>query len=72
MSNHHSQKSINLHHEQVNAGKERRQRRQDEHLTDYLLRRAEAMRCQLFAVALGVVCFGYSMVASAVWLGYIL
>lgn len=72
MSNHHSQKSINLHHGQVNDGKARRQNRQGEHLDGYLLRWAAARRYQLFVVVLGVVCFGYIMVATAVWMGHIL
>ena len=72
MSNHHSQKSINLHHAQVSAGKDRRRQRQDERAGGYLLRWAEARRYQFYVVVLGVICFGYIMIASAVWMGYIL
>lgn len=72
MSNHHSKKSINLHHEQVNAGKVRQQQRQDERHAGYLTRFAAAQSYQLYVAVLSVICFGYTMIALAVNLGYIL
>ena len=72
MSNHHSQKSINLHHGQVNAGMARRRQRQDERMLGYLTRWADARREQLCVVVFAVFCFSYAMIASAVYMGYVL
>lgn len=72
MSNHHSQKSINLHHDQVNAGQAKRQQRQDARLQAYLTgwfqARFEYWWIQ-FAVAF---CFGYTMIATAAYLRHLL
>lgn len=72
MSNHHSQRSINLHHGQVNAGRARRQQRRDARMLDYLIRWGEARRDQLCVVVFSVFWFSYAMIASAVYLGYVL
>ena len=72
MANHHSQESIDLHHRQVNAGKERRQRRLGERLGAYLIRRAEYYRDYWVVVGISVFCFAYGMIAIAVYLGKIL
>lgn len=72
MSNHHSQRSINLHHDQVNAGIVRRQQRQAGRMLGYLTRWAEARRDHLCVVVFSVLWFSYAMIASAVYLGYVL
>ena len=72
MSSHHSQKFFNLHHDQVNAGQARRQERQAERLQSFLSGRKETRfeyRCVLI---FGFICFAYTMIATAVYLGYII
>ncbi len=72
MSNHHSNKSINLHHNQVNAGRERRQQRQADRVSGFLTRRHEARMENLCVIGLTFICSSYTMIATAVYLGYIL
>lgn len=72
MSNHHSKRAINLHHDQVNAGRVRRQQRQDERMQNYLIGWQEARREYWCIITFGVLCFSYAMIATAVYLGYIL
>ena len=72
MSNHHSQKSINLHHSQVTDGIARRRQRQGERMSSYMERWAGYRRYFNIVDAFTVVCFGYVMIASALYLGYIL
>lgn len=57
MSSHHTQKAINLHHDQVNAARERRllrKRDQQERQLKYQQRRAEARWKYFFIMALAV------------------
>ena len=72
MSSHHSQKFFNLHYDQVEAGRARRLQRKAERLQDFLTGREEARleyRCML---VFGFICFAYTMIATAVYLGYII
>ena len=72
MSSHRSQRSIHLHHDQVNAGKLRRQQRQEERQQRYLVMRHEARLEYGFMLSLGFVCFAYTMIATAVYLRFVL
>ena len=71
MSNHHSQKSINLHHGQVSAGRGRRQQRQDARLQNFLSLREQLRLEYNFMLACGFICFAYTTLATAVYLGYV-
>ena len=72
MSSHHSQECFNLHHSQVNAGKARREQRREDRLRNFLetrrLLRSE-YNCML---VFGFICFAYTMLATTVYLGYII
>jgi len=72
MSNHHSQKSINLHHFQVNTGHARRQQFQVERMQRYLSKGNEARRDYAITLAFGFICFSYTIIASAVYLPYVM
>lgn len=72
MSSHHTQKAINLHHQQVTAGKERRKERQSERLQRYLLQRKDAIWEYNFAMCMTFLCFAYSQMAIPQYLRYIL
>lgn len=72
MSSHHSQKSINLHHLQVSAGKERRKEKQAERLQRYLLQRQDAVMRYNFIMCMTFLWFAYSQLATSLYLGYIL
>jgi hypothetical protein len=72
MSNHHTQCAINLHHDQVNAGKLRRRQRQDERLAGYMGRWAEYRFQQDCALVFTFIVTSYMMIATAVYSGYVL
>jgi len=72
MSCHHSQKNINLHHDQVNAGRNRRFQRQAERLQSFLNGREEARFDYNCVLVFGFICFAYSGISSAIYAGYIL
>jgi len=72
MSNHNSQKAINLHHDQVNAGRARREYRQAERLFNFLSCRAEARLGHQIAMALSAFGICYMMIALAVYSGNLL
>lgn len=72
MSSHHSQKSILLHHSQVNAGRERKLQRRLERLSIYWMKREESEANVKTASIFGFICFAYSMIATAVYMGYIM
>jgi len=72
MSNHHTQKAINLHHRQVNAGRERKLQHRLERLSIYWLKREEGEANVKMASIFGFICFAYSMIATAAYLGYIM
>jgi len=71
MSNHYSQRSINLHHDQVNAGRARRMQRQAERLQSFLTGRQEARLEYQCMLGVGFVCFCYLMIAPVVYLDYL-
>jgi len=72
LSSHHSQEAINLHHEQVNAGKERKLQRQIDKQQRYLTLRNEARGNYNAVLCIAFVWFAYMQIATAVYLGYIL
>ena len=72
MSNHHTQKAINLHHRQVNAGRQRRENRRLERLSIYWMKREEGEVNVKTTSIFGFICFAYSMIATATYLGYIM
>ncbi len=72
MSCHHSQKTINRHHDQVNAGRIRKQQRQEDRHQRYLAIRDEATITNQLVTAFAFICFAYTAIASAVYLGYLI
>lgn len=72
MSCHHSQKSINLHHDQVNARRNRQFQRQAERLQSFLNGREEARFEYNCVLVFGFIYFSYISIASAIYTGYIL
>lgn len=72
MSSHHSKKWLNSHHDQVDAGRTRQLERQAERLERFLAGREEAQseyRCMLI---FGFICFAYTTLATALYLGYVI
>jgi len=72
MSSHHSRKAINLHHDQVTAGKNRRLRCQVDRLQGYLSRRKQFHFEHNFVLASGFICFAYMALATPFYLKYVL
>lgn len=72
MSSHHPRKWFNLHHEQVNAGRVRRLERQAERLRHFLSGREEARFEYQCMLIFGFICFAYTMIATAVYTGYVI
>jgi len=72
MSCHRSQKSINLHHDQINAGRDRRLQHQVERLQSFLNGREEARFEYNCALVFGFIYFSYIAIATAVYTRYIL
>lgn len=72
MSSHHSQECFNLHHNQVNAGKDRRWQRQVDRLQNFLAVRKQLRLEYSYILALSFICFAYTMIATSVYLGYII
>lgn len=68
MSNHHSQRSINLHHDQVSAGQARRQQRQDVRKQAYLTGWLEARFEHWWLQFAGVFCLAYTTIATVAYL----
>ena len=72
MSNHHTRKAINLHHDQVNAGKARRLQRQADRFSSYLVM-SRQLRWKYNVVAIyAFIGFAYTTIATALYLGYVL
>ena len=72
MASHHSQKFFNLHHDQVNAGKTRREQRQAERMQNFLATREQLCFEYNFPLVCGFICFAYTMFATATYLGYVI
>ena len=72
MSSHNTQKFFNLHHDQVNAGRARRLQCQANRLQCFLNDRAEARFDYKCMLGFSFICFAYTMIATAAYLGYIL
>jgi len=72
MSSHHSQECFNLHHSQVNAGKARRLQHQAERLHSFLTVRKQLRLEYNCVLVFSFICFAYTMLATSVYLGYII
>ena len=72
MSSHCSQRNMNLHHNQVDAGRARRLQRQADRLQCFLSGREEARFDYKCVLAFSFICFAYTMIATVAYLGYIL
>ena len=72
MSSHHSQEAINLHHQQVSAGRERRMQKQEEKRQRYLTMREEARTHYNAVLCFAFIWFAYVNIATAVYLGYVI
>lgn len=72
MSSHHSQKTINLHHAQVSAGRERKMQRRQDRQERYLAISKEKRMTYNSVLIISFIWFAYLQVATAVYLGYIL
>ena len=72
MSSHHSQKSINLHHEQVAAGRDRGLRRQANRVQNFLVMRSRLRFEYNFTLVCGFVLFAYTTLATALYTGRII
>lgn len=68
MSSHHSQEYFNLHHDQVNASKARREQRQMDRLHNFLEMRKQLRAEYNCMLGIGFICFAYTMFATAVYL----
>ena len=71
MSSHHSEKCFNLHHNQVNAGKARREQRQVERLRSFLEGREQLKMEYNCMLGIGFICFAYTILATAVYLPWL-
>lgn len=71
MSSHHTQRCLNLHHDQVNAGRARREQRQVDRVRALLEGRQQAQAEGLCVQGFGVLCFAYTMLATATYLRFL-
>ena len=72
MSSHHSQKSINLHHQQISGGRDRRTQKQIERQARYIAAGKEALRRYNTVLCFGFIWFAYTQFAIPAYLWYIL
>ena len=72
MSSHRSQRSTNLHHDQVNTGKARREQRHTDRLQNFLEMRKQLRQDYDCILCFGFICFAYTAIATSVYLRYIL
>ena len=72
MSSHRSQKAINLHHDQVNAGQARKEQCQAARLQNFLGMRSQLRMEYNISLIFGFICWAYTMFATATYLGYVL
>lgn len=70
MSSHHSQKWFNLHHSQVEAGRARRLQRQVERIECFLTGQQEDRFEYNCMMVFGFICFAYTALMTAVYLGH--
>lgn len=71
MSNHYSSRGIELHHSQVDAGRGRRKLKAEARLQGFLTLRRRLRFEHNFVLACGFLCFAYTNLATAVYLGSI-
>jgi len=72
MSSHHTQKYFNLHHDQVNAGRARREQRQGDRLQNFLEMRKQLRLEYNCVLVFAFICFAYTMLATTTYLGYVI
>jgi hypothetical protein len=71
MSSHRSQRTIDLHHQQVNASRARRQKKQESRWTNYINNSRQLRMEYNFMLVCGFICFAYIAIGIPVYLGYI-
>lgn len=72
MSSHHSQRCTNLHHDQVNAGKARREQRRWDRLQNFLGMREQLHSEYNCVLSFAFLCFAYTMLAIPFYLMHVL
>lgn len=72
MSSHRSQRCTNLHHDQVNAGKARREQRQEDRLKSFLEMRKDLRMEYNCMMSFGFICFAYTMLTISVYLPWLI
>ena len=72
MSSHRSQRCTNLHHNQVNTGKARKEQRQGDKLQNFLEMRKQLRMEYDCMLSFAFICFAYTVLATSVYLGHII
>lgn len=72
MSNHHSHRSIMLHHSQVENARQRKIERENKRRRDYYEKTRVAKLDNLLVEIMGVFCFGYLVVSLPLFLNYVI
>jgi len=72
MSNHCSNKSIRLHHQQVNAALDRKRERAQARMRDFQAHTREAVIQHRFILGMEYMMFVYIMIGVPLYLGYII
>ena len=72
MSSHHTQKCLNLHHNQVSAGKARKEQNQMDRLHNFLEMRKQLRLEYNCVLSFAFLCFAYTTLATPFYLKYIL
>ena len=72
MSSHHTQKAINLHHQQVSGGRDRRTQKQIDRQARYIAGGKAALRQYNIALCFGFGWFAYMQFAIPAYLWYVL
>ncbi len=72
MSNHHSHRSIQLHHDQLNAAQAKREQKQEARLQNFETGRSQLRLEYNISLIFGFGCFAYAMLATAAYLGRLL
>ena len=72
MSNHHSHRSINLHHGQLNASQARKAERQVARAQNFQAKSSQLRMEYNISLVFGFFCFAYTMLATATYLGLLL
>ena len=71
MSSHHTQRCLNLHHDQVNAGKAKRAQRQVDRVRAFLEERQQSQAEGRCVQGFSVLCSLYTLLATATYLRFL-